>query len=171
MILHAQLMIYEWQRLATLRNWLMNALLSPSRKNEAEGNVRAALSLSSPRQAEPSATPQCGAQGTRTGAAPQRPLVLQHTLGLQELPIHHLRGNWRSVHVPCPDDGSGRATTRGANMKELWTKTFSLLLLNYLKSRVQIFWDKSQTLKIEISSMYSNMREISFTTTTTVKKT
>lgn len=49
-------------------------------------------------------------------------------------------------------------------MKELWTKTFSLLLPDYLKSRVQIFGDKTQTLKIEISSIYSNILKISFTT-------
>lgn len=40
----------------------MNALLSPSREKAAEGNVRAALWLSSPRWAKPP-----GAEGARTG--------------------------------------------------------------------------------------------------------
>lgn len=88
----------------------------------------------------------------------------RNTLGLRKLPIYRLRGNWSSVRVPCPDDGSGCASARGASMKELWTKTFSLLLPDYLKSRVQIFGDKTQTLKIEISSIYSNILKISFTT-------
>lgn len=105
--------------------------------------------------------PHCGVYGTRTGPALQRELVPQRTLGLKELLVHCLHGNWRSVHVPCLDDGSGSATTRGANMKELWTNASSLLL-DYLKSHVQIFWDKTQTLKSEISVIYLNV--LSFTT-------
>lgn len=93
MILHAKLMIYEWWRLATLRNWLMNALLSPSRKKEAEGNVRAALWLSSPQWAEPPAILLCGAWGPGV-SSPGQSLVPQHTCGPKELPIHSPGGNW-----------------------------------------------------------------------------
>lgn len=147
---------WGWQHWGT-DSWMLCFLQEG--KKEAEGNVRAALQLSSPRRAEPSATRLCAAQGTRAGAAPRKALVPQHTLGLKELPICCLGGNQRSGH-PCPDDGSDWATTRGANMKEVWTKAFSLLLLDYLKSCVQIFWDKSQTLKIKMSSIYSNILKI-----------
>lgn len=119
--------------------------------------------LDLPHDGQSPLNPQCGVYEARTGPAPRRELVPQRTLGFKELSVHCLHGNWRSVHVPCPDDGSGSATTRGANMKELWTKAFSLLL-DYLKSHVQIFWDKPQILKTEINLIYSNRLKLSFTT-------
>lgn len=67
----------------------MNALLSPSRKKEAEGNVRAALWLYSSQWAESPAIPLCGAWGPGV-SSPGRSPVPQHIRGLKELPIHCL---------------------------------------------------------------------------------